>query len=161
MTEYIIPIQIFNFQGLGTSLDEDDDFDTVPSASTVPAGIHLFVKVDVGGNTYEMVLDTGASQTVIDPDFVPQFVNYLSAQNEIESAGINSDVQVEAGVLLSFSIGGLKIDRMNVGLTSMQHINMVYGRISNKKVFGLLGSETLAQYQAVIDYGKKTLTLFA
>ena len=155
--KYTIPFEIFSFEMLETA--DDDALDSVQRAQ-VPMGKHLFVEVEVDGNALTLVLDTGASQTIFDPELIADSLDFFSDLGEIQSSGINSEVEMSAGYVRNLQIGELFIPKMFVGLTSLAQVNLIYKRVSDKQIAGLLGSEILEKYRAIIDYGTRTLTLF-
>ncbi|MDR2848154.1 MAG: retroviral-like aspartic protease family protein [Bacteroidales bacterium] len=119
---------------------------------------HLLVTGKLNGKPCDLLIDTGASQTVFDIALIPELPK--KDQPDIQSSGINSDSVVTSfGVVRRFKLGELKLKDWRVVLMDMQHVNEIYRRFSSKKISGLIGSDFLLRYNAVISYKKKHLVL--
>jgi hypothetical protein len=120
---------------------------------------HLFVKGSINGKTYDLLLDTGASQTVFDLLLVPE-MKKKAGQPEIQSAGINvGELKTSFGSILKFKLGALRLKDWQVVRIDLSHVNETYKRFSSKQVAGLIGSDFLLRHQAIINYKKKHLVL--
>jgi hypothetical protein len=119
---------------------------------------HLFVTGNINGKTCDLLIDTGASQTVFDIAVIPEIPK--EAQPEIHSAGINAgEVATGFGIIRSFKIGKLKKKEWQVVLMDMSYINSIYRRFTSKQVVGLIGSDFLLAHQSVINYKKRHLVI--
>jgi len=106
-----------------------------------------------------IIVDTGASKSVVDYGFAESFAHSIEEVQDQNSSGINALIsQAHIGVIEKFSIGKLKIRNYQTVLLDLSHINQLYASYSDKTIAGLLGSDFLVQYNAVIDYGKKQMT---
>ena len=56
-------------------------------------------------------------------------------------------------------IGELLIENYDVVLLDLSHVNHSYEQANLKTIDGVLGSDILLQYNAIIDYEKKILKL--
>jgi hypothetical protein len=104
------------------------------------------------------IVDTGASRSVFDKNLA-QFFEQLPLDNtEIHSAGIG-DSQIEAlpGFLPSISFGEMHLNKFMVALIDLDHVNSIYSKFTDEKVFGLLGSDFLVKYKAEINFKKLVL----
>ncbi|MBE8714553.1 retroviral-like aspartic protease family protein [Sphingobacterium hungaricum] len=125
-------------------------------------GFHILVDVHLLDKTFKMVLDTGASKTVLD-------------KNTLIEAGIQ-DEDFESTNIISTGLGTnsmesfmLKIPELRLenwliknhltAVLDLSTINYAYNQMNFSPVVGVLGGDILRQYGAVIDYKKKTLTL--
>lgn len=122
---------------------------------------HLIVSADfTDGSVKKWVIDTGASKTVFDLNLEKHFVLSEDETEELHSAGINTNpLTTQLGYLNTFTLGHLKIEGMKVALMDLSHINALYKKATQLKICGLIGSDFLLKYNAVIDYKKKMLTL--
>ena len=59
----------------------------------------------------------------------------------------------------TLGIGKLKIKNYKTILLDLSHVNNSYKQIKIKPIDGVLGSDILHKYKAVIDYGKKKMIL--
>jgi hypothetical protein len=127
-----------------------------------PGGLHLIVRVKINAKTARLVLDTGASQTVLDMNRIERF----TAQKRFEkqnghSSGIGSSA-MESHLFRAdtFQIGDFTVLTKNLVLLDMVHVNNSYAMINKKPVDGVLGGDILKLFNARIDYGNRELHLF-
>jgi len=124
-------------------------------------GFHPLVEVVVFGKPFLVVLDTGASKTAFDkamlqqtnPEAIFEATDHLST-----GLGTNS-MQSFTLVLHDLHIGGRLIPEFTIAVLDLSKINQAYSQLGKPLVLGVLGSDILKQYNAVIDYGKKVLKL--
>jgi hypothetical protein len=57
------------------------------------------------------------------------------------------------------TVGRLKIENYSCVLLDLSHVNALYQKYCDKSIAGLIGSDFLVQYQAIIDYGKRSMKL--
>lgn len=125
-------------------------------------GYHIIVEVELFGQNFQMVVDTGASKTVLD-------------KNTLLSSGIDED-KILSSDLLSTGLGTnnmesytLCLDSLKIGewvktnytvaVLDLSTINYAYEQIGLNPVIGVLGSDLLKDHQAVIDYNSMRLSL--
>lgn len=121
---------------------------------------HLFINGFINGNAYDMLIDTGASHTIFDAALIPEIDDNEGKRTEIQSAGINAgELKSSIGRIHKFRLGGLRRKNWNVVLIDLSHVNGLYEKLLTKHVAGLIGSDFLLQYNAIIDYKKKELIL--
>ncbi|MCY1722680.1 retropepsin-like aspartic protease [Prolixibacteraceae bacterium Z1-6] len=114
------------------------------------------------GTKVNWVIDTGASKTVFDKNLEGYFVTSEDELEELHSAGINDEIiKTSVGYVNPFFIGNLKVEQMKVALLDMAHINELYSKAVDLQICGLIGSDFLLKYKAVIDYKRKRLLLSA
>lgn len=139
--KYVIPLELIEL--------EEDNYHLTINASFVDGSVGLWV------------IDTGASKTVF--SIALQNCYSLLQQDDqlvVQSAGIGSDhLDTLPAVLHPFRIGDLAIDKLNVALIDLTHINALYYHATEKEICGLIGSDFLMRYQAIIDYPRLQLTL--
>ncbi|WP_346862268.1 retropepsin-like aspartic protease [uncultured Draconibacterium sp.] len=137
---YKIPIEIIHL--------EADNYHLIASANFTD------------GTRGKFVIDTGASKTVFDKNLADYFDIDEHETEELHSAGINDEPLVTSiGYIRPFSFGKMKIENLKVALLDMAHINDLYSRAAGISVCGLIGSDFLLKYQAVIDYRRKRMVL--
>lgn len=108
------------------------------------------------------VIDSGASKTVFDHS-LDLYFDLINTEDEqiLRSAGIGSDqLDMALGVLHPFYLGELLFPPIKAALIDLSHINALYLDATKKEICGLIGSDFLQEYRAVLDYGKLRLTLF-
>ena len=137
---------------------------TVIPLDIVPLGednsYHLFVRCSIDGKKYDMLIDTGASHTIFDASLIPEIPADEATINNIQSAGIHAgEVKTSFGHIKKFKLGDLKCKDWTVVLIDLTHVNELYKKFADKRVAGLIGSDFLLVYDAIIDYKKMKLVL--
>lgn len=126
-------------------------------------GCHLFINATLNGKAARLLLDTGASKTVFDLNRISRFVRKKKAgfdTFEKQSTGLGtSSMESLYTTAKEFSIDKLSIKNFCVILLNMKHVNHSYKMIGAEPIDGVLGSDLLNKYQAVIDYKKMILKL--
>ena len=123
-------------------------------------GVHLILSAFVDNKPIRMVLDTGASHSVLDVSWAKEHLpEHEIKQVEDPAYGIGSSVEVHRAVVSSFKIGRLNLKNRMVALIDFNPINSVYDREGLEEVQGILGGDILAEFHGVIDYGKYLLKL--
>ena len=121
-------------------------------------GVHIIISAFVDDKPIRMVLDTGASHSVLDFNWAEQNLpdNEIIAIEE-PAYGIGSSVEVHKAEVSSFKIGELDLKNRLFALINFDAINSVYDREGFEEVQGILGGDVLDEFDAVIDYGKYEL----
>ncbi len=124
-------------------------------------GFHLLVKLSINRKVAKIIIDTGASKTVFDKTRIERFVTARNFDvHEKMSSGLGTNtMQSHTTFLKKITIGKLEILNYNAVLLDLSHVNNSYEQIGLSPVDGVLGSDILKHYHAVIDYEKKTLKL--
>ena len=135
-----LPIEVYN-------LDEE--------------GFHLFISVKMGDITTRMLIDTGASRTVVDKVFLQQnFPDLKMEANENPATGAGTNtLQTEIATLSELHIGELQLSNYLVAVLDMKHVNQTYEAIGAPAIHGVIGSDVLVACKAVISLKKKRLRL--
>lgn len=122
---------------------------------------HLFVEMKIGESKARLLLDTGASKTVFDKERVLQFVKKKNIKkNDSKSVGLGSkEVKTKVVELKKMKIGDMKIKEMEVAVLDLENVNQSYLLIKLPKIDGVLGSDLLMKYKAIINYEKRILGL--
>lgn len=125
------------------------------------SGYHLCLSVTVNRKKCRLVLDTGASRTVFDRDEIMRFVK--EGTTEIEgklSAGLGTDqMETHSVVLKKFKLGRITLENFEALALDLKVLNESYEKLGHGRVIGVLGSDILYSHKAVIDFGKRRLTL--
>lgn len=128
----------------------------VPVRLASPAKPLLLIDVHLNGRgPFQFAIDTGTSTTAI----TPQLANELGVANSPIGTGTTAGahVDVRAGNIESFQLGGAKIDNMTVVVADF--FEMLSAAIG-AKLDGIVGYNFLRNYKVAIDYPGETLTLF-
>ena len=119
---------------------------------------HSLLNGSVAGKKIRIVLDTGASHSCIDKQFVNQlFPDREMEKNEGVNAGIGgSDFEVLVTDLSDFKMGRYHQPIMqNVAVIEFTHINAAYKALHHKPVQMILGNDFCVNHKAVIDYERE------
>ena len=106
-----------------------------------------------------MLLDTGASRTILDL----QFINVLGLANQLKETeekatglGTNS-MQGHRMILPELKIGKLILKNIEVGILDLSMVNTSYNMIGLPPIHGAIGGELLKELKAVISYKDKKI----
>ncbi len=127
----------------------------VPIRLASPAKPLLLIDVHLNGRgPFQFAIDTGTSTTAI----TPQLANDLGILSSPIGPGTTAGAQVDvhAGNIESFQLGGAKIDNMTVVVADF--FEMLSAAIG-AKLDGIVGYNFLRNYKVAIDYPGETLTL--
>ncbi|MEG0795467.1 MAG: retropepsin-like aspartic protease [Odoribacter sp.] len=120
---------------------------------------HLIVSVEIDGIRGDMIIDTGASVTVIDPQIFPEKRKddqIVQMQSGSVTGQINRVTLLQAE---HFKIGNRKIKKIQLAGIDLNYVNDLYNKHLQRKIIGLLGCDFCVKYGATIDYRRKELLL--
>ena len=125
-------------------------------------GYHLMLKAKINGKMAILILDTGASKTVIDINQINRFIKEpLPELSKKSSTGLGTNtMQSYTARLKQFQIGELKLKDYESIFIDLSHVNTAYSQIGIKEIDGVLGNDLLMKYKAKIDYKKKELSMW-
>lgn len=121
---------------------------------------HTLLNGSVAGVKIRIVLDTGASHSCVDKQFMNQILPDLTMEaNEGVNAGIGgSGFEVLVADLPDFRLGRYHTKQMeNVAVIDFTHINTAYQALHLKPVQMILGNDFCVTHKALIDYERKIL----
>src|SRR5205085_10570527 len=128
----------------------------VPIRLASPAKPLILIDVQLNGSgPFQFAIDTGTSTTAITPA--------LAKELGIESSPIgpvttgSAQVDVRAGNIKSFQLGGAKIDNMTVIVADF--FEMLSAAVG-AQLDGIVGYNFLRNYKVVINYPGESLSLF-
>jgi predicted aspartyl protease len=124
-------------------------------------GYHLYINAKINGLKAHLLVDTGASKTVFDKS---RIVNFSHENKLVEldklSTGLGTDSM--RGHLIDIDeikLGNIKVKNYQGLALDLSHVNASYDKMGIKPIDGVLGSDILHQFNAIIDYKKQELTL--
>jgi hypothetical protein len=126
-----------------------------------PSGTHIAVSAFINGHLANVLIDTGASQTVMDRNRI----HIYSTQTEFESTGqlskgLGTDgMESHRFVIAQFILGDLVLQRLEVTLLDLSHVNGSYYELRLPPIDMVLGGDLLRRYMAVLDYGMMKMTI--
>jgi predicted aspartyl protease len=124
-------------------------------------GFHLMIKLYINRKAANVIIDTGASKTVFDKTRIEKYVSHKSFDTHDQlSSGLGTNtMQSQTTILKKIKIGSVEIADYKTVLLDLSHVNQSYSQVGLQPVEGVLGSDILLEYNAVIDYEKKILKL--
>jgi len=121
-------------------------------------GYHPLVEIKVNGISYILVLDTGASKTAFDHNLLEQSGAAITASERLSTGLGVTNMSSSTAVINDIQIGDLHMSDFEVAVLDLSTINIAYRQLNHPEVLGVLGGDILVKYNAVIDYGKQTLS---
>ncbi|MBK9732941.1 MAG: aspartyl protease family protein [Chitinophagaceae bacterium] len=133
----------------------------IKAVSLQEEGFHLFVKGKLGKHALRLLIDTGASKTVLDKKFISERLPELKLEiNEQLTTGVGTNtIQSEFTDIENLSVGKLKLKKLKVAVLDLQHVNETYNLIQLPPIDGVLGCDVLVDYGAVINLDKNELRI--
>jgi len=120
-----------------------------------PAKPLILVDVHANGRgPFQFAIDTGTSTTAITPELAKE-LGVASAPIGPATTG-GAHVDVTAGMLQSFQVGGAKIDNMSVVVADFF---AMLSQAVGAKLDGIVGYNFLRNYKVVIDYPNELFSL--
>lgn len=122
--------------------------------------LHPVIEAKINGNPIRLVIDTGASHTCIDKKEVKKLLkNKINVSNDIVMGVGTKSLKNTIINIKELTVGDLEIKDYNIVVIKLSHINKMMEMLGIRPVNGLLGSDILYKYQAIIDYKNCCLTL--
>jgi hypothetical protein len=121
---------------------------------------HPIVKGFINGFQVNLILDTGASRTVIDNSLAENLQKVEIESAEPYAAGINAQrMVVEQVKLPSLSLGEIDFGSIIVFKTDLSPISQLYTNFVDFPIHGLLGCDFLVRYSASVNFASSCLVL--
>lgn len=124
-------------------------------------GCHLSISAKINGKKVNLLIDTGASQTVFDKSRMVDILGHEEFEKvDSLSAGLGTNTMESHIVKIpSIKLSKLELKNVKTVLLDLSHVNQSYATMNMTPVDGVIGGDILKKNKGVIDYGKKTLTL--
>jgi len=122
---------------------------------------HIIARGIINDLPVNLVIDTGASKSVFDRNYLKDHLPEQDNQaEEIHSTGITADkIEAIRSTATTLTLGRLTLYQYPVMLINMKEINKLYSKVTGTTIHGLIGSDFLHSMNAVIDYGKSVMIL--
>ncbi len=125
-------------------------------------GFHIITEIEIFDKKFKMVIDTGASKTVLDKEtLLNSGINEEDFLNtDILSTGLGTNnMQSFMITIPQIKMAEWSTKNFTAAVLDLSSINYAYGQIGLDPVIGVLGGDILKLYGAKIDYKKNILTL--
>lgn len=125
-------------------------------------GYHLQARIKINGKSALVIVDTGASRTVFDKSEIERYLkNEKIAEHDKLSTGLGTNSMESHFVVINkLELGKIRMEDFDAVILDLKHVNQTYSSIGIKPVAGVLGSDVLVAFNAVIDFKKRSLTLY-
>ena len=123
-------------------------------------GFHLLVEIVVFGQKLFAVVDTGASRSVFDKTFVKEHLKELEHSEETQATTLFSTSSTLQAIIPAIKIGSLLLKDYETVALDLETVNQAYENLGHPPIIGIIGSDLLLKYQAVINYKKMKLFLY-
>jgi predicted aspartyl protease len=128
----------------------------IPIRLANPAKPLILIDVYANGRgPFQFAIDTGTSTTAITPELANELAIDGSSVGPVTTGGAH--VEVKAGNLKSFQVGGARLD--NLAVIVANFFEMLSNAVG-AKLDGIVGYNFLRNYKVVIDYPNELLSLF-
>jgi hypothetical protein len=117
----------------------------------------IVVRVTIAGRGLDFILDSGASESVIDLGVARQLGLKVYDQRTLSFLGTTSEGHA---VIDDLALGDLHAPHFAISVIPLSHEVEDLG-IPDKQVVGLLGGDFFASGRIAIDFGKQTVTMLA
>jgi hypothetical protein len=122
---------------------------------------HVAVDGVAGDTPFALIVDTGASHTIVDGERARRF-RLVVTERSAEATGVGGGMQsVGTGVLRDVTIGPLRLDSLAVSVLDLGHVNRTLRAQRAGVVDGILGADLLDRREAIFDLGAGRLYLRA
>jgi len=153
--KYTIPFQIIYL-----TMEDEKNKKQKSKKAAIDTGCHLIVEAELeNGNKINLIVDTGASQSVFDTKMLHKSVQLSNFQVNTLSSGVNANIDIKLGIINFIKFNELEISNMQVGLTDLSHVNGLYKQFTSHEITGLLGGDFLLKHKAIINYKKSEITV--
>ena len=122
---------------------------------------HVFLKMKVNKKSIRVLLDTGASKTVLDKTFVEEKCKSQTTETIGQStSSLHTTVsEINITYIKEIQLDQVKLKNYLVAVIDLTHVNQTYEGVGKKPIFGIVGSDILMERKAIIDYSKKILII--
>ncbi len=120
---------------------------------------HFWLKATINGKKGRFILDTGASNTLVDTQ-LNQFFKLKSEPSEVKVTGAGA-VDMDSAISKKnvLKIGKWTRKKSLIVLFNLTHVNTGLSNLNIDPVDGIIGTDVLKKGKAIIDYEKKYLYL--
>ena len=128
-----------------------------------PDNYHIIIRAKLSQNEIVLLIDTGASKTVLNNSLEEIEITETNeiAEKGIQTAGISEgQIETSLGTIRHLTIQEFTLDELEIATINLDHINALYEQFTTVKIDGLIGSDFLNEFEAILNYRNQTLTLY-
>ncbi len=126
-----------------------------------PGGYHLMTQAAINGRKANVLLDTGASKSIMDLNRVKEYVDnpdirpYEKAMMGMGADKINSFITT----IPVITFESARINNLEVVLVDLGFINKSYAALDLPRIDLIVGGDLLIRVKAEIDYAKRIMRI--
>ncbi|RPH31211.1 MAG: hypothetical protein EHM93_14590 [Bacteroidales bacterium] len=121
---------------------------------------HIVVDGMIDELAVTLIIDTGASRTIIDKSFADSLEKLpLGTENPIATGFSAEQIPVELYCIPKLTLEGVLFENIQSLTANLDAINEVYLNLTGKKIGGLIGCDFLLEHVKGIDFKRKFLTI--
>lgn len=120
---------------------------------------HLVLYATVNGANSRFILDTGATNSVIDENQKERLLINSSLSDMVAAGAGGSNIPTEMGENIQLEIDDLIFDDNEYILMNLDNINDALINYGGSRVDGIIGADILIKSKAIIDYSELTMYL--
>lgn len=123
-------------------------------------GYHVMARGNINGLTTNILIDTGASRTVLDRRRTSFYCgNKPLRSHDKYFTGVGVEMmETQALVIPQLNIGPFEVRQLEVLVIDLQGVNKSYAALDLPRIDMVMGGDLLVHYHGVIDYVRKELT---
>jgi predicted aspartyl protease len=139
MKKHIVPVEVLELQ--------DGDY-------------HLFISAYVGRKKIRLLIDSGASKTILSKAYCKEAKTLKLVRSEYKATGLGTiDMESWFTEIKSFRIGNFKIKNFVCGVLDISHVSEIYSQLQLPPFDGVLGCDILVSYAVTLDLKRKLLII--
>lgn len=117
---------------------------------------HILIPASINGITGDLIIDTGASVSVIDRELFRELPE-KTASLKIQSGSITGEIsEVQIVEPRCVMLGDIPVSLPQLATIDLSYINEMYGSSRQRRIIGLLGCDFCLSHSAIINYRTKT-----
>lgn len=119
--------------------------------------IQPIIDAQIGKHSIRLVVDTGASHSCLSKKSVKHLIGKTETEADVVVGVGRGKLNNKLVHVPSFKIGDLEIQNYPFLILQIAHINKMLLSLGLRTIDGLLGSDILYKYNAIIDYGRQKI----
>lgn len=123
-------------------------------------GFHVFLYAMINETPARMLLDTGASKTVFDSNFITTTLSAAMSISDEQATGLGGNQLLSSTFLAhEFSLNHFVLNQFPFMALDLNAVNSAYSKLGLPGINGVLGSDLLHKLKAVIDFDATSLLI--
>lgn len=123
-------------------------------------GYHIMARGNINGLTANILIDTGATRTVLDLNRKVHFFDSAPlVNNDKYFTGVGTEkIETRALVIPQLSFGTYSLNNLEVVVINLEGVNKTYATYDLPRIDMVLGGDVLFKCGCIIDYPNSELT---